>query len=177
MSDTLHLGLAAGRIWLLTQLDLKKHTDLILLPPNQMRTLEYICMHPDCSQNDVAAAIHVSPAAIAQNMKKLCGMGYVERIACPGNLRANSLRVTDNGILAAQACTKILKAEEAKLTNGFTEAEREQLWDYLKRIIKNLEDSTTDSLGLPELAMLIMSKDSEAKKDMKGHDPSKEVSE
>lgn len=156
MPETLRLGFAAYRIWLLMQLDLKNTYDGTMLPPNQLRALEYICSHPECSQNDVAEYIHLTPAAVAHIMKKLCALGYVERIACPGNLRANSLVATSDGIHAAKTCGMILDEAEAKLTKGFTEEEQEELLGYIHRILQNLESSSTNSLAIPELAKLVM---------------------
>lgn len=156
MPEKPRFGFAACRIWLLMQLDLKNIPAGTMLPPNQLRALEYICLHPECSQNDVAEYIHLTPAAVAHIMKKLCALGYVERIACPGNLRANSLVATSDGVHAAKTCGKIFDEEEAKLTKGFTDEEREELWGYLRRIIHNLESSSTNSLAIPELAKLVM---------------------
>lgn len=156
MPEKLRLGFAACRIWLLMQLDLKNTPAGTMLPPNQLRALEYICLHPECSQNDVAEYIHLTPAAVAHIMKKLCALGYVERIACPGNLRANSLVATPDGIHVAKTCGKIFDEEEAKLTKGFTDEEREELCGYIRRILQNLESSSTNSLAIPELAKLVM---------------------
>lgn len=70
-------------------------------------------------------------------MKKLCALGYVERIACPGNLRANSLVATSDGIHVAKTCGKSFD-EEAKRTKGFMDEEREELSGYIRRILQNL---------------------------------------
>lgn len=159
MPKKMRLGFAACRIWLLMQLDFKNSVTGTMLPPNQLRSLEYICLHPECSQNDVAEYIQLTPAAVANIMKKLCALGYVERIACPNNLRANSLVATAEGIQIAKTCGKIFDEEEAKLTKGFTEKEREELSGYIRRILQNLESSSTNSLAIPELARLVMDDD------------------
>ena len=151
-----HVGPAVHRIWLLMHYDYKRNTDIELLPPNQLMALEHIMIHPDCTQQDVADALHQTPAAIAQSMKKLCSAGLVERSACPGNLRANRLRVTEKGRMNAENSLSMFDAEERKLLNGFTPEEESQLWSYIGRMLDNLRDPATVSLGNRELAMLVM---------------------
>lgn len=154
--DSKHIGPAIHRIWLLMHFDYKRKTDIELLSPNQLMALEHIMLHPDCTQQDVADALHRTPAAIAQSMKKLCSAGLVERSACPGNLRANRLRATEKGRVNAESSLGMFEAEERKLLNGFTPEEESRLWSYIDRMLDNLRDPETASLGNRELAMLVM---------------------
>ena len=157
------LSLSFRRILLLMRLSLKNDHDKEILPPSQYRALEYIISNPGCTQNDVALAIHVTAAAIAQNMKKLCMDGYVERIPCPNNLRANSLRVTETGVKCAEYSLKAVMETEERLLQGFTDEEKETIKGYVDRMIANFENPATDSLEVPELMMLVMNNDGKAK--------------
>lgn len=151
-----HVGPAVHLIWLLIQNDYRRNTDIELLPPNQLMALEHIMLHPDCTQQEVADALHQTPAAIAQSMKKLCSAGFIERSACPGNLRANRLRVTERGRANAESSLSMFEAEERKLLDGFTPEEEAQLWSYIGRMLDNLRDPAAASPCSRELSMLIM---------------------
>ena len=106
---------------------------------------------------DVAEEMQVSPASVAQSIKRMEAAGFVSRDACKGNLRANSLNITERGLEAARNCRLVFDGLEQRMLRGFTEEERGSVADLLSRLIENLESVDTDSMNNAELSQLVNS--------------------
>ena len=126
-----------------------------LIPPAQMRMLEFIGGNEGCTQAEVAAKMQVSPASVAQSIKRMEASGFITRDACVGNLRANSLRITGEGIEAAAECRRVFDELESRMFEGFSEEEKRTTAELLERLIANLESADTDSMNNAELSKLI----------------------
>lgn len=164
MSKNQHrLGWKLHRLDLLMLLHLRSQGDDII-PPAQMRMLEYIAAHPGCTQSDVAEEMRVSPASVAQSIKRMESAGYVERAACKGNLRANSLEITPSGTAASALCRKVFDGLEKRMTAGLSTEERETLDTLLMRLIENLESGDTGSMNNMELSLFVKSEQKNADK-------------
>lgn len=150
------LGWKLHRLDLLMQLYLRSNGDDVI-PPAQMRMLEFIASHPGCTQVDVADEMQVSPASVAQSIKRIEASGYVVRAACKGNLRANSLEITPSGINAAALCRKVFDGLQERMLVGFSADERGTLDAMIDRLIVNLESGDMGSMNNMELSMLVKS--------------------
>ncbi|MBR4435917.1 MAG: MarR family transcriptional regulator [Clostridia bacterium] len=148
------LGWKLHRLDLLMQLYLRSNGDDVI-PPAQMRMLEFIASHPGCTQADVAEEMQVSPASVAQSIKRIEASGYVSRAACKGNLRANSLEITPSGIDAAALCRKVFDGLQDRMLLGFSADEREALDSMITRLMSNLESGDTGSMNNMELSLLV----------------------
>ncbi|MBO4383944.1 MAG: MarR family transcriptional regulator [Clostridia bacterium] len=128
-----------------------------LIPPSQMRMIEFISKNDGCTQAEVAEEMQVSPASVAQSLKRMEASNYVSRDACKGNLRANSLHITEDGLSAAKNCRKVFDELESEMFSGFSEDEQKLASELLSRIIRNLESADTDSMNNMELSKLLCS--------------------
>lgn len=128
-----------------------------LIPPSQMRMIEFIARNDGCTQAEVADEMQVSPASVAQSLKRMEASNYVSRDACKGNLRANSLHITEEGLNAAKNCRMVFDDLENEMFSGFSEEEQILTSEFLSRIIKNLESADTDSMNNMELSKLLCS--------------------
>lgn len=128
-----------------------------LIPPSQMRIIEFIEKNDGCTQAEVAEEMEVSPASVAQSLKRMEASNYVSRDVCKGNLRANSLHITEEGLLAAKNCRRVFDELESEMFSGFSEEEQELTASLLARIITNLESADTDSMNNMELSKLLCS--------------------
>lgn len=128
-----------------------------LIPPAQMRMLEFIGGHDGCTQAEVAEEMSVSPASVAQTLKRMESARFISRDACKGNLRANSLHITPLGVEAAKNCRRVFDRLESRMLDGFSADERAQLGELLSRLIDNLESGDTDSMNNIELSRLVNS--------------------
>ena len=129
-----------------------------LIPPSQMRMLEFIGKNDGCTQAEVAEEMQVSPASVAQSLKRMEAAGYISRDARKDNLRANSLSVTDAGREAAANCRRVFDGLEEEMLKGFTDEERAFTGEMLSRIIRNLESGDTDGMNNMELSKLLCDK-------------------
>lgn len=160
MDNKCRVGLRLHRIDLLMRYHLRVQ-EKGLIPPSQMRMLEFIEKNGGCSQAEVAEEMQVSPASVAQSLKRMEASGFVERNACSGNLRANSLRITESGAEAARRCRGIFDGLEKDMVAGFTDEETVLLGELLSRVIRNLESGDTDSMNNMELTKLLCSEKGE----------------
>jgi DNA-binding MarR family transcriptional regulator len=132
-----------------------------LIPPSQMRMLEFIERNEGCTQAEVAQNMQVTPASVAQSLKRMEASGFIERDARKGNLRANSLRITEAGIGAARNCRLVFDGLEESMFAGFTDEEKELTNGLLDRLIANLESADTGDMNNMELSDLLCRRGSE----------------
>lgn len=148
------IGKKLHRLDLLMLLHLRSHGD-DLIPPAQMRMLEFIENNNGCSQAEVAEAMQVSPASVAQSIKRMEASGFVTREVCKGNLRANSLRITAEGSAAARNCRVVFDGLEARMFQGFSDDEKQNINELITRLIVNLEPDEVGSMNNAELSEFV----------------------
>ena len=154
MKKNCRLGAKLHRIDLLMRYHLRSQ-DKELIPPAQMRMMEFIKNNEGCMQAELAGSMQVSPASVAQSLKRMEAAGFIERAVCKGNLRANSLHVTALGEEAAANCRRVFDMLESSMTSGFSEEEKALLSELLSRTIENLESSDTGGMNNMELSKLL----------------------
>lgn len=134
------------------------------IPPAQMRMIEFIENNRGCTQAEVAEAMGVTPASVAQSIKRMEASGFVKREVCKGNLRANSLCVTSEGSAAARNCRIVFNELEARMFQGFSEEEKQLTDDLITRLIANLEPDEVGSMNNAELSQLVNAEPDKGKK-------------
>ena len=148
------VGAKLHRLDLLMRWHLRSR-DESLIPPAQMRMLEFVMRSDGCTQAEVAEEMQVSPASVAQSLKRMESAGFIIRDACKGNLRANSLHVTDAGKEAAKNCRLVFDELEERMLAGFSAEERAAVSELISRITENLESRDTDAMNNMELSKLL----------------------
>ena len=108
----------------------------------QPQLLNYVECHPGCTQNDIAAALGVSPASIAFSSKRLQSAGFLQKQVNSLNMRCNKLYVTPEGMEILEKFAGDFDELNARLFEGFTEEELRQMDDFAQRIDANLEQFT-----------------------------------
>ncbi|GEM_PF-2386209 len=166
MNKKCRVGAKLHRLDLLMAYHLRSR-DESLIPPAQMRMLEFIEKNGGCTQADVAEEMKVSPASVAQSIKRMQAAGFIERNVREDNQRANSLRITEAGSEAAKNCRLVFDELEAKMLSGFSEEERESFSEALLRVIANLESGDTGAMNNMELSKLLNSEHKQPKGDSK----------
>lgn len=148
------VGAKLHRIDLLMRYHLRAE-DQSMIPPAQMRMLEFITKNSGCTQAEVAEEMGVTQASVAQSIKRMEAAGLIERNARQGDLRSNSLSVTEKGTLAAKNCRLVFDRLENRMLEGFTEGEKEETFGILSRLIANLEIEGTGEMNNMELSNLL----------------------
>ncbi len=118
----------------------------------QPSVLEYILNNDNCTQKEVAEAMHISPASAAISLKRIEKAGLITRSADPCDSRKNHLSVTDKGKTALTQFRKICDTTDKEMFKGFTPDELEVLHGFLERLHENLD---TKSYSPAEISSLL----------------------
>ena len=106
---------------------------------------------PAPAQNELAKCMDVTPASVANMLKRLEGGGYIERSARSGDERCNEVHITEKGQAVVEASKQIFEAIDARMLAGFSDDDIEALKGYFERILDNLraaEDEEDRAKGL-----------------------------
>ncbi len=107
---------------------------------SQHRLLMHLGKEPDCSQNELAARLDISPAAVAVSLNKLEKGGYIERKTNADDHRSNRVAITDKGSRMIQNSIRFFDEIDCGMFAGFSREEMEQFRQFLERAHRNLSD-------------------------------------
>lgn len=93
---------------------------------------------PGVAQRDLASNRDISAAAVAVNLKKLEKMGLIRREIDPDDNRFNCVFLTPKGEEVVQQSLSIFEDLEREMFQVFSEEEKHQLEEYLKRLYDRL---------------------------------------
>ena len=94
-----------------------------------------------CTQNELAKALEVSPASIAESIKRMQKNGVVEKIADDNDLRCNRISLTEKGRELTREMHRKFDQIDKIMFTDFDENELATLKEYLDRIYNNLSSS------------------------------------
>ena len=118
-----------------------RYADRIEMNCSAHRMLLYISRDGGLpSQRYLAEKLKISPAAVANTLKKLETDGYVERSKARDGCdsRANEISLTDKGRLAVTESEKYFRYVDAAALKNFSADELDTLCSLLDRIQENL---------------------------------------
>ena len=92
------------------------------------------------AQRDLAELLHISPAAVANSLKSLEKGGYIRREPSSGDARRNRVLLTDKGAAAVKGCYQAFERVSARMLEGFSQEEQEQLRSFRRRMLANLTE-------------------------------------
>ena len=116
---------------------IQKKTAGFDLRHGQLPLLEAAMFHPDCTQQELAGILRVTPASIAQSVARLERAGFIEKRVDPQNKRCNRLNPTDAGRQAAMLYRRSFDEADAFTFAGFTQEQLEQLATLFGNILNN----------------------------------------
>lgn len=105
----------------------------------QPRLLFYISEKAGCNQKELADYLNVSSATIAVSLKRMEKCQLIKRSPDSNDLRNNIITLTDKGTDVVNRCRDLFKSVKIKMYEGFDQEEMQNLENYYKRIIDNLE--------------------------------------
>ena len=97
------------------------------------------------SQRELAEQLHVTPATVTVSLRSMERDGYVMKIVDPSDMRRKRIALTDKGREVLDKLDQVYERIGTAMFEGFTAEEREQISDYFKRMIDNLNQLTADS--------------------------------
>lgn len=122
--------------------------------------LDYLCVHGECSQKEIADFLGVSPASVAVSIKRLQKSGFVEKTPDENDLRFNKIRLTSLGEDTSRKAKAAFSERDRQMFNGFSEKDIENFDGYLDRMIKNL--TPDKDISIHEILNLICKEDDDA---------------
>ncbi len=104
----------------------------------QHRLLMHLAKREWNSQKELADYIGVSTATVTVSLKKLERGGYIKKSIIPNDNRYNQLEITTKGRTVVKESSEIFNSIDEKMLEGFSEEEKKQFLEFLKRINNNL---------------------------------------
>jgi len=105
---------------------------------SQHRLLMNLGENPNCSQNELAAKLDISPAAVAVSLNRLEKGGYIMRRTNAEDHRSNRVSITDRGNQVISRSIQLFDEVERGMFEGFEPEEMEQFYGFLQRAYRNL---------------------------------------
>ena len=102
--------------------------------PGQFGVLAIIDANPGLSQARLGGALGIDRSTLVGVLDGLERRGLVVRAAAPGDRRSHALRLSDKGAELLRRLAIAVRAHEAQLAHGLSQAERRQLIALLRRI-------------------------------------------
>lgn len=106
---------------------------------SQHRLLMMLGKNPNCSQNELALTLDVSPAAVAVSLGKLEKSGYITRVTSTDDRRSNQVAISEKGNRVIRNSIKLFDEVESTMFRDFSEEEVHQFQGFLQRACRNLE--------------------------------------
>lgn len=91
---------------------------------------------PQITAARLAEVIGVDPAAVSRALRELKGRKLVEEAKGP----VRSLSLTPDGQMLRGHVETISEAREAIMLRGFTEAEADEMFEYLERMLSHMDE-------------------------------------
>lgn len=108
------------------------------LTSGQPKVLDYLKDHNGAVQKDIAAGCHIEPASLTAILNGMETKGLIERRLCPDNHRFYNVYLTETGRLYVGHLENEFDTIESYALQNFSEADKEQLIEYLSRIYNTM---------------------------------------
>ena len=108
------------------------------LTSGQPKVLDYLKDHNGAVQKDIAAGCHIEPASLTAILNGMETKGLIERRLCPDNHRFYNVYLTETGRLYVGRLENEFDTSESYALQNFSEADKEQLIEYLSRIYNTM---------------------------------------
>ncbi len=107
--------------------------------PGQVPICAYLYHHDGCRQKEIVEALRIKPSTVSVSMERLEKNGLITRRPEEGHPRIVRVYVTEKLRECYRTLKNVLEESDGILLNGFSEKEKEQMCEYLQRMIGNLE--------------------------------------
>lgn len=136
MKESLHYLLMAN--YFMIQKALVTNVKDTGLTSGQPKVLDYLKNHNGAVQKDIAAGCHIEPASLTAILNGMETKGLIERRLCPDNHRFYNVYLTETGCLYVDRLENEFDTIESYALQNFSEADKEQLIEYLSRIYNTM---------------------------------------
>lgn len=106
----------------------------------QVKFLMLLYQKDGVSQDTLATELRMDKATTTRAIQKLENVGFVKRFPCKEDRRVNLVYLTEEAIKIEQEIKAILATWTDVITKDFSEEEKEQLIEMLKKVADNAVD-------------------------------------
>ena len=133
------LGIFSRMLQLCTKNTLEQHNLGGVSNPGILFSLKKYFPDMTASQKDIADHLGIKPPTVAMSLKRMENAGVVCKIGDNSDQRRNLITLTDKGLEWITQSKALVLEMEQKILAGFTEADKENLTNYLLQMISNME--------------------------------------
>ncbi|MGY3777326.1 MarR family winged helix-turn-helix transcriptional regulator [Isobaculum melis] len=108
---------------------------------SQLRILHSFGEDSYLSQVEISNRLNVSPPHIAMAIKKMVTAGQLEKVPQENDMRYNRIHLTATGKQLREDTFDMLHAMEDGLFVGFSQADKDLLFQFVNQISKNIKKS------------------------------------
>lgn len=105
---------------------------------NEWRILANLKITPGMSANAICVTSGLDKAAVSRSLRDLEAEGLIAPCGDGGETRGRRLKLTDKGLALHNRVIHVALEREKRLLSGFSEAERQQLHDFITRMHRNV---------------------------------------
>ena len=105
------------------------------------RIIQFLAEHPNdvLYQKDIEKAFGITRSTASRVLSLMEEKNQIQRRGVHHDARLKQVTLTDHSLAISQAMREAFEETDERLVRGFTEAEKEQLMQFLKRMQNNLE--------------------------------------
>lgn len=107
----------------------------------QLPVLDYIALHPECTQAEIAKELMITPTTIAISTKRMEKAGLIIKEADQENLRKNRISLTERGIEISKAGNTLIREVEEAMLKDFSDKELDVIKALISKMIKNIQNT------------------------------------
>ena len=111
--------------------------------------LGLLYQHDGMSQKEMASALNLSPATMTVTLKRMEKAGLVRREMDEHDQRILRVHLSEQGKQMWLKGADQIRSVTEELMEGFTPEEEQQMYEYLRRVAKNMERAL-EKHGTPE---------------------------
>jgi MarR family transcriptional regulator, lower aerobic nicotinate degradation pathway regulator len=151
-TERIPYGLVLARLGQEATARFRKSVRPLNLGAQQFIVLKQLQALGECSQGELADALGIDYSNLASVTGELYRRGLVERDRDPNDRRRYVVELTAEGRQMLADADKAVGVGEEDMLSVLTEAEREQLWELLRRMADSLELCPTEAEACAEAA-------------------------
>src|SRR5215208_1500347 len=137
--DRIPYGLLLARLGQESTARFRRSLRPLKLGAQQFIVLKQLQVFGSCSQGELADALGIDYSNLASVTGQLYGRGLIERDRDPADRRRYVVELTTEGEQLLRDADRAIESGEEDMLNSLEDAEREQLWELLRRMADALE--------------------------------------
>ncbi|MBR3597064.1 MAG: MarR family transcriptional regulator [Clostridia bacterium] len=116
------------------------------LTPAQLFVMHYIAMHQGQSicQRDIEKQFDLSHPTVSGIISRLQAKGFIDCCSDMNDRRFKSIVITDKAKSCEEEMKMHIEEYERQLVKGFSPEEKEQLIDFIRRLLVNIDADICD---------------------------------